>query len=136
MKDANHQPMRDDDLLCERGDLIDNAAYDAICSVSLSEEDASDAIKNALEALCLDGTEIGDLERQTIEAMIPIMTKHGATMGETPEWNMEIIGSVIELFESILVQNGLPLCHPWQDEEECICYATEDRCAYCTRKRA
>lgn len=85
----NHKPagISDEDLLCEAGDEIDNAAHAVIC---------------ALAAVSV-------------------------------EWDMAKIAEVTDAVENILRQHNIPVCHPWEDENGIICYATENRCAYCKK---
>lgn len=85
----NEKVVKDDDLLCESGDRIDNAVFEAIKSI--------------------------------------------AHDGEKLEWDMSLIGPVNDFIEGLLTERGIDACYPWQDEDECICYATSDRCKYCER---
>lgn len=79
-------PRHDDDLLCEAGDLIDNAVFNAIQALS----------------------------------------------DKKIEWDMRYIGSVAEAIESAMESFGVPSCHPWQDDEENICYSLDnERCPHC-----
>lgn len=81
-------PRSDDDLLCEAGDEIDNAVFDAI------------------------------------QALSP----------EKLEWDMRYIGNVTEAIESAMESFNVPTCHPWQDDDEHICYSLEnERCQHCPR---
>lgn len=81
--------VKDNDLLCEAGDRIDNAVFEAIKSM--------------------------------------------AHDGEKLEWDMSLTGEIKECIESLLKERGIDACYPWQDENECICYATSDRCKHCER---
>lgn len=47
------------------------------------------------------------------------------------EWDMEIIGRVEEFIEKILDLKGIPVCHPWEDEDEVLCCCGEDSCPVC-----
>lgn len=47
------------------------------------------------------------------------------------EWDMHHIGDVTLMIEKYLADNGFDVCHPWQDEDENICYSGNDRCPYC-----
>lgn len=49
------------------------------------------------------------------------------------EWDMEKIALVNEAIEDILSRFKIPTCHPWENGEGNICYATEDRCIYCKK---
>lgn len=81
--------VKDDDLLCEAGDRIDNAVFEAIMSIA----------------------------------------HHVKKL----DWDMSLIGPVSDFIERLLTERGISTCHPWQDENECICYATSDRCKYCEK---
>lgn len=50
------------------------------------------------------------------------------------DWNMEMIGEVTMCIERVLTEHNIPVCHPWEDENENICYATADRCKHCSFK--
>lgn len=51
------------------------------------------------------------------------------------EWDMSLIGEVSDFIERLLSSRGLEPCHPWQDDDENICYSTPERCAYCHRRQ-
>lgn len=81
-------PRPDDDLLCEAGDQIDNAVFNAIQVLSDKKLD----------------------------------------------WDMHYIGNVTMAIESAMESFGVPSCHPWQDDDENICYSLDnERCAHCQR---
>lgn len=81
-------PRPDDDLLCEAGDQIDNAVFNAIQALS----------------------------------------------DKKLEWDMRYIGNVTMAIESAMESFRVPSCHPWQDDDENICYSLDDeRCAHCQR---
>ena len=83
------KPLSDDNLLCEAGDVIDNAAFDLLSALS----------------------------------------------SEKLEWDMQIIGEVVNAVEGILKQFNIPCCRPWQNENEHICYSLpNERCAHCPRQ--
>lgn len=86
--DCTENP-RDDGFLCERGDEIDNAVFEAIQAIAHPE------------------TEV--------------------------EWSMELIGAVNDFIENLLLAHHLPVCHPWHNEDETICYKTADRCKHCRK---
>lgn len=82
------EPMCDDDLLCEAGDVVDNAVQDLL---------------NALSA-------------------VPV------------EWDMSLIAQMKDAAEAVMKSHGIPVCIPWEDEDQHICYSLADeRCAYCPR---
>lgn len=68
------EPMGDDDLLCEAGDILDNAAHSLIVALSA----------------------------------IPV------------EWDMSLIAKVKDAVEGVLKANNVPVCIPWEDEDEHI----------------
>ena len=47
------------------------------------------------------------------------------------DWNMEMIGEVTMCIERVLTEHKIPICHPWEDDDENICYSTCDRCEHC-----
>lgn len=47
------------------------------------------------------------------------------------EWDVNIIAEATDALEAILEKRGFSVCHPWEDEEENICYSTPDRCQGC-----
>ena len=50
-------------------------------------------------------------------------------------WDMAAIGPMTDYLQIALSTRFLiNTCRPWQDDTECICYATDERCPYCTRK--
>ena len=81
------EPVRDDDLLCEAGDTLDNAAHSLIVALSA----------------------------------VPV------------EWDMSLIAQVKDAVAGILKGRNIPVCIPWENEDEHICYSLPDeRCAHCT----
>lgn len=82
------EPASDDGLLCEAGDILDNAAHSLITALSA----------------------------------VPV------------EWDMSLIASVKAAVERILVTKNIPVCIPWENEDQHICYSLPDeRCAHCQR---
>ena len=49
---------------------------------------------------------------------------------EPQEWNMEIIGKIVDAVEMALVLCDIPVCHPWR-EENTECYKCGDSCEWC-----
>lgn len=90
-QENNKNIIKDDNLLCEAGDIIDNAVFEAIQSIAHKKEQL--------------------------------------------EWDMSLIGEVSDFIETLLAERGINTCHPWQDEDECICYATSERCGYCEYRK-
>ena len=111
------EPVKDNDLLAEAGDRIDNAVFAFICVNALPEGLLSDATNEAKEAA-------GEHSLQ-----------EDADDGLPLRWDMAAIGPVPDYLETALsARFRINTCHPWQDDTECICYATDERCPYCTHK--
>lgn len=123
----------DEDLLCEKGDEICNAVHNVIIAVA-KKTDIDSAIQEAIDSLACTEFHASPEDKTRI---IQYVRKHLKDMrfenGE-PEWDMHYIGNLIVVFEVIFEENNVPICYPWEDEDECICYATDDRCKHCTRK--
>ncbi len=77
------------------------------------------------DLLCSAGDEIDNAVFAAILSISPPENR--------PEWSMSIIGEATDAIESVMKRHGLKVCCPWQDEDENICYDTEDRCKHCTR---
>lgn len=60
--------------------------------------------------------------------------KEMALNADEMEWDMSIIGGVCDYIEETLKENGIPACYPFHTDDETICYASADRCAYCSRE--
>ena len=46
------------------------------------------------------------------------------------EWNMEIIGDIVDTVEFTLIYHCVPICHPWC-EDGTECYKCSDSCEWC-----
>lgn len=79
------------------------------------------------DLLCSAGDEIDNAVFAAILSLSPSDNR--------PEWDMSLIGAAADAIESVMEQYGLKICRPWQDEDETICYCTEDRCTHCTRSQ-
>ena len=79
------------------------------------------------DLLCSAGDEIDNAVFAAILSLSPSENR--------PEWDMSLIGEATDAIESVMERHGLKVCRPWQDEDETICYCTEDRCKYCTRSQ-
>ena len=45
---------------------------------------------------------------------------------------MAAIGDISSYLEGTMASRfNINSCHPWQDDTECICYATDERYHYC-----
>lgn len=53
--------------------------------------------------------------------------------GSEIEWDMNMIGEIEDAIESLLIERGVNICHPWHDENENICYRV-DKCSCCNRE--
>ena len=69
-------------------------------------------------------------------ALMEIMNADG-TMARLPElmnfaseWNMKIIGEIVDAVEMALVLRDIPVCHPWR-ENGTECYKCSDSCEWC-----
>lgn len=133
---------QDDDLLCEAGDLIDNAVWAFVLSARKDQTPPSEdkaLFAEAVQALKANpdqNVEIPDamFEEAVRIARSPQIKKMlSFEKEEEPEWNMGVIGDVTDAIEGLMSDSGVETCHPWQDDEECICYCTEERCPYCRR---
>lgn len=139
------EPVKDDDLLAEAGDRIDNAVFDFICAVatghSINEEDPKEALLAAVNELSVEYINAlpdGLLSDATDEAK-KAADEHSLQENTDDEfslrWDMAAIGPVTDYLETALsTRFHINTCHPWEDDAECICYATDERCPYCTRK--
>lgn len=79
------------------------------------------------DLLCESANRIGNA---VFEAICSIACKE-----EQLEWDMSLVGPVAEYIEDTLGRRGINTCYPWEDENECICYATDGRCKHCTKQR-
>ena len=61
--------------------------------------------------------------------------KEVALNSDEMEWDMSIIGEVADFIEETLKQHNISTCYPYQANGEVICYASQDRCAYCPREK-
>lgn len=77
------------------------------------------------DLLCAAGDEVGNAVFAAILSL--------SASENRPEWDMSIIGAATDAIESVMEQHGLKVCRPWEDQDEVICYQTEDRCSHCSR---
>lgn len=135
--------VKDEEFLCDSMDRIDNAVFDYIKS-TMQKDDSQrfDCFKEATLALCVDessyrqlnqGTKI-EIEEKLANTTKDILQNHNITDPAMLEWNMEIIGDVLEELKSLLILEDVNTCHPWEDENEHICYSTGEKCWYCRKK--
>ena len=129
----------DSDLLCEAGDRIVNAVFDYI-SATLRKQPATDALKSAFEELLADKTaeipqSLMDRESDFAKRLDTMLKFYSITPGPdgSIDWNMGPIGDMTDILEEAMVEAGLPTCHPFEVEDESICYASEERCKHCPR---
>ena len=139
------EPVNDDDFLAEAGDRIDNAVFDFICAVvtghSVNKEEPKEALLAAVNELSVEQVNAlpdGLLSDATDEAK-KVADEHSLQEdindGLLLRWDMAAIGPVTDYLEATLsARFRINTCHPWQVDTECICYATDERCPYCTRK--
>lgn len=137
--------VRDDDLLAEAGDRIDNAVFDFICAVvtghSVNEEAPNEALLAAVNELSVERVNVlpegllSDAADKAKKAADEHSLQENIDGGLLLRWDMAAIGPVTDYLETALsTRFRINTCHPWEDDTECICYATDERCPYCTRK--
>ena len=139
------EPVKDNDLLTEAGDRIDNAVFDFICAVvtghSVNGEAPKEALLAAVNELSVEHVNalpeglLSDATDEAKEAAGEHSLQEDADDGLPLRWDMAAIGPVADYLETALsARFRINTCHPWQDDTECICYATDERCPYCTHK--
>ena len=139
------EPVKDNDLLAEAGDRIDNAVFDFICAVvtghSVNGEAPKEALLAAVNELSVEHVNalpeglLSDATDEAKEAAGEHSLQEDADDGLPLRWDMAAIGPVADYLETALsARFRINTCHPWQDDTECICYATDERCPYCTHK--
>lgn len=142
---VRREPVEDDDLLAEAGDRIDNAVFDFICAVvtghSINKEEPKEALLAAVNELSVEHVNalpeglLSDATDEAKEAAGEHSLQEDADDGLPLRWDMAAIGPVTDYLETALsARFRINTCHPWQDDTECICYATDERCPYCTHK--
>ena len=154
----------DEALLCDSCDVIDNTVYGAIVDVatgiskngSIQAAIASaDVIDEAIKTVCAYPDDYDALKKSAklkvrvefanaVEIAfaenapdISIAMAEHRLRADDIEWDMSIIGEVTDALEQTLNANGvIRTCHPWQNENEHICYSLDcERCSYCPRKK-
>lgn len=136
------EPMKDDDLLTEAGDRIDNAVFDFICAVvtghSINGEEPKEALLAAVNELSVEHINVlptgllSDATKEAREAVGEHSLQEDADDGLPLRWDMAAIGDISSYLEGTMASRfNINSCHPWQDDTECICYATDERCHYC-----
>lgn len=132
------EPQSDEDLLCDAGDSIDNAVFAVIESIATGSSegvDISAMTEDIIDAMTLDETHKCHpaVNAVIISLIKAAMYNHNIPKGQEPEWDMSVIGDATDMIETFLETQGLHVCRPWQDDEECICWSTNERCPWCTR---
>lgn len=141
----HREPVKDDDLLTEAGDRIDNAVFNFICAVatghSINEEESKEALLAAVNELSVECVSalpeglLSDAADEAKKAADEHSLQENTDDGLLLRWDMAAIGPVTDYLETALsTRFCINTCHPWEDDAECICYATDERCPYCTRK--
>ena len=132
------EPVKDNDLLAEAGDRIDNAVFDFICAVvtghSVNGEAPKEALLAAVNELSVEHVNalpeglLSDATDEAKEAAGEHSLQEDADDGLPLRWDMAAIGPVTDYLETALsARFRINTCHPWQDDTECICYATDER---------
>lgn len=131
--------IRDDDFLCESCDRIDNSVFNYI-EASLLGKPVEEPLKAALQSLCVDTdedipAELMAMEPQFASAMKEIIKWRGLSPdhNNAVPWNMGVVGDLSDFMETSLVNAGIHTCHPFENEDGCICYSCPERCDYCIR---
>lgn len=139
------EPVKDDDLLAEAGDRIDNAVFGFICAVvtghSANEEEPKEALLAAVNELSVEYVNalpeglLSDAADEAKKAADKHSLQENTDDGLLLRWDMAAIGPVTDYLETALsTRFCINTCRPWEDDTERICYATDERCPYCTRK--
>lgn len=142
---VRREPVEDADLLAEAGDRIDNAVFDFICAVvtghSINREEPKEALLAAVNELSVEQVSalpdglLSDATNRAKKAAVEQSLQEKVDDGLLLRWDMAAIGPMTDYLEIALSTRFLiNTCRPWQDDTECICYATDERCPYCTRK--
>lgn len=152
-----------DSLICGRNDEIDNAAFAVVNSVAKGEDDPVVAayVAALIVALVPEGTEVNIDGKNRDEAGLnldilmkelkDLVASHGIKKpedGSDADWDMEVIGDITMHLEAAFSEKGLPLCHPFFDQDEDIssedpdydeendgilCCLSCDRCGWCPK---
>ena len=142
---VRREPVEDADLLAEAGDRIDNAVFDFICAVvtghSINKEEPKEALLAAVNELSVEQVStlpdglLPDATNRAKKAAVEQSLQEKVDDGLLLRWDMAAIGPMTDYLQIALSTRFLiNTCRPWQDDTECICYATDERCPYCTRK--
>ena len=126
----------DEDLLCSAADRIDGAAYDLLCAVIAGEPD-KDESEGAVRAL-VDASWDKEIPMSVfcLARMAAAAALFDAGLQKEVsdlDWDITIIGDVTDAIESELKLQNIPVCRPWQDDQEHICWSTPERCEWCSR---
>lgn len=138
---AKIETKSDQDLLTRAGDIIDNAVFDAIVATVTKDPCLKSETLYALISLTHQPDKNLHLhDNDILEKAITIVKDNlksaNIKPGQTPNWDMSIIGPTTDALENLLIEHHIPTCHPWEDEDETICYLSDDRCPHCQKHKA
>ncbi len=70
------------------------------------------------------------IDNAAYELLCSIASKKDSTLkedGHPVDWNMELIGDVVDFAEDLLARKGIPVCRPfYEGDEEVKCYLGTD----------
>lgn len=127
---------KDEDLLCSAADRIDGAVYELLAAVLAGVPDKA-ASEDAVHAMIDSGWDkeipatVTWLARTAAAAVLfdAGMQKQNGDL----EWDISLIAEVADAIESELKLQNIPVCRPWQYDQEYICWSTPERCKWCSR---
>lgn len=134
-----------EDFLTERNDSIDDLFFRLLKTVN-TEDDQEKRICAAKEALKnLEASEEGFpidsvLAKEVIRLAEDVLKERKALSGQSLEWDMSIMGSIVETAERILNNAGIQTCYPFFADDEVPCVNTNEchakaagKCPFCTQ---
>ena len=134
-----------EDFLTERNDAIDDLFFRLLKTVN-TEDDQEKRICAAKEALKnLEASEEGFpidsvLAKEVICLAEDVLKERKALSGQSLEWDMSIMGSIVETAERILNNAGIQTCYPFFADDEVPCVNTNEchakaagKCPFCTQ---
>lgn len=120
-----------EDFLVERNDAIDSLFFGLLKTVN-TEDDPKKRISAAKEAL--ENLKVGEerfpidnvLAKETIRLAEDILKEHKVLSGKPLEWDMSIIGDIVETAEKTINDAGIQTCHPFFTDDEVPCVNTNE----------
>ena len=124
-----------DDFLAESNDPIFNALFTVLQKVHdgkpVTDEGTRLSIVDAFHEMSLTENEPSDEDIQAIYDAAGRILKNPAPAEGELEWDAYYIGNLADFLETYLSEHNQKPCFPFNDSDDCICYASEERCAYC-----